>query len=310
MLATARHAVFAGASPFAFTYFSPPMPLPPIIFEDDVLIAFDKPSGLLVAPDRWDKTRENLMGLVHAHPRFGHSVANVHRLDADTSGLLLCAKTKPALDYLTGQFQSKTVEKKYHALVAVLPPEHAMKVIAPIRDAMGALPDAFTVEVALGEDERQPGRMRVFKGRGGKECVTEFRTVERFRGSTRPPARTSGTGRGHTTTLAAAGFAFVECRPLTGRTHQLRIHLAAAGAPILNDPFYGNPDITLRLSDLKRGYKGREEEKPLIGRLALHASELTIKHPTTREPVTLCAPLPHEFDVALKYLRKFAVTRG
>jgi 23S rRNA-/tRNA-specific pseudouridylate synthase len=245
------------------------------------------------------------MGLVHAHPRFGHGVANVHRLDADTSGLLLCAKTKPALDFLTGQFQSKTVEKKYHALVAVLPPEHAMKVIAPVRDATGALPDAFTLEVALGEDERQPGRMRIFKGRGGKDCVTEFRTLERFRGSTRPPPR----GAGQNVAAAAAGYAFVECRPLTGRTHQLRVHLAAAGTPILNDPFYGNPDIVLRLSDFKKGYKGREEEKPLIGRLALHASELTLKHPTTREPFTLVAPLPHEFDVALKYLRKFAAGR-
>jgi len=281
------------------------MPLPPIVFEDDVLVAFDKPSGLLVAPDRWDKTRENLMGLVHAHPRYGHGVANVHRLDADTSGLLLCAKTKPALDFLTGQFQSKTVEKKYHAFAVVLSPEHAMKVIAPMRDATGALPETFIVEAALGEDERQPGRMRVFKGRGGKECVTQFHTLERFRGSSRPPLRKGGAG----SVAAAAGYAFVECRPLTGRTHQLRVHLAAAGAPILNDPFYGNPDIALRLSDLKRGYKGREEEKPLIGRLALHASELTLKHPTTREPFTLRAPLPHEFEVALKYLRKFAATR-
>jgi RluA family pseudouridine synthase len=281
------------------------MPLPPILFEDDVLIAFDKPSGLLVAPDRWDKKRENLMDLVHAHPRFGHSVANVHRLDADTSGLLLCAKNKIALDYLTGQFQSKTVEKKYHAMVVILPAENAMKVIAPVRDAVGALPETFTIELALGEDLRQPGRMRVFKGRGGKDCVTEFRTLERFRGSSRPPAR----GNTATAAVLAAGFAFVECRPLTGRTHQLRVHLAAAGAPILNDPFYGNPDIGLRLSDLKRGYKGREEEKPLIGRLALHATELTLKHPTTKEPVTLRAPLPHEFEVALKYLRKFAAVR-
>lgn len=279
------------------------MPLPPIIFEDDVIVAFDKPSGLLVAPDRWDKTRENLMGLVHDHPRYGHGVANVHRLDADTSGLLLCAKTKPALDFLSGQFQSKTVEKMYHAFVAVLPPEQAMKVIAPIRDATGALPDVFTVEVSLGEDERQPGRMRVFKGRGGKECLSEFRTLERFRGSMRP-------GRRGAAATGAAGFAFVECRPLTGRTHQLRVHLAAAGAPILNDPFYGTPDVTLRLSDLKRGYKGREEEKPLIGRLALHASELTLKHPTTREPLTLRAQVPHEFEVALKYLRKFAAATG
>lgn len=282
------------------------MPLPPIIFEDDTLLAFDKPSGLLVAPDRWDKARENLMDLVHTHPRYGHGVANVHRLDADTSGLLLCAKTKTALDFLTGQFQSKTVEKKYHAFVAVLPPEHAMKVIAPVRDAAGALPDAFTIDLALGADERQLGRMRVFKGRGGKDCLTEFRTLERFRGSpfagrSRRAAGGKSGGSAH-----AAGYAFVECRPLTGRTHQLRVHLAAAGAPILNDPFYGNPDVTLRLSDFKRGYKGRDEEKPLIARLALHASELTLKHPATREPFTLRAPLPHEFEVALKYLRKFA----
>src|SRR5688572_24129061 len=277
--------------------------LPTIIFEDDALVAFDKPSGLLVAPDRWDKKRENLMGMVHAHPRYGHTVANVHRLDADTSGLLLCAKTKPALDFLTGQFQSKTVEKKYHAFVIVLPAEHAMKVIAPIRDATGALPDSFTVEVALGEDERQPGRMRVFKGRGGKDCVTEFRTLERFRGGAkRISPRRLGTDAGS----APASIAFVECRPLTGRTHQLRVHLAAAGAPILNDPFYGDPELVLRLSDLKRSYKGRADEKPLIGRLALHASELTLKHPSTREPITLQTRLPHEFEVALKYLRKFA----
>lgn len=256
------------------------MPLPPILFEDDTMIAFDKPSGLLIAPDRWDKSRENLMGLVH--DKMGHGVANVHRLDADTSGLLLCAKTKPALDFLSGQFQSKTVEKKYLALAVVLPVEQAMKVIAPIRDAAGTLPDAFTVEAALGEDERQPGRMRVFKGRGGKACVTEFRVLERF-------------GR----------FVLLECRPLTGRTHQIRVHLAAAGAPILNDPFYGDPEIKLLLSELKRRYKGRDEEKPLISRLALHASELTLKHPATREPLTLSAPLPHEFEVALKYLRKF-----
>ena len=66
------------------------MPLPPVLFEDDVVIAFDKPSGLLIAPDRWDKSRENLMDLVH--DRMGHDVANVHRIDADTSGLVLVWK--------------------------------------------------------------------------------------------------------------------------------------------------------------------------------------------------------------------------
>jgi RluA family pseudouridine synthase len=229
------------------------MPLPPILQEDETFIAFDKPSGMLIAPDRWDKKRENMMGLVH--DKFGHGVANVHRLDADTSGVVLCSKSKEALDYLSGQFQSKTVLKTYLALVVVLPPERAMKVVKAVRGP--------------GEDERQPGRMRIFKGRGGKASVTEFRVLENF-------------GR----------FAWLECRPLTGRTHQIRVHLAAAGAPILNDVFYGDPEVKLLLSGLKRGYKGREDEKPLIARLALHASALTVKHPTTKEPLTIAAPLP------------------
>jgi len=235
--------------------------LPPVIFEDDALLVFDKPSGLLVAPDRWDKKRVNLMGEVHA--KLGHHVANVHRLDADTSGLLLCAKTKPALDVLSGQFQSKTVAKIYHALVVGAP----------------ALDD-YTVDFVLKEDEGAPGRMCVVK-KHGKAAVTQFKVLERF-----------------------GAFALVECRPLTGRTHQLRVHLAASGTPILNDPFYGN-DARLLLSDLKRGYKGRADEKPLITRLALHASELTVTHPVSREPLTVRSPLPNEFGVALKYLRKF-----
>jgi len=70
--------------------------------------------------------------------------------------------------------------------------------------------------------------------------------------------------------------------------------------------FYGDPEVKLLLSGLKRGYKGREDEKPLLGRLALHASGLTVKHPTTKQPLMISAPLPHEFEVALKYLRKFA----
>ena len=196
------------------------MPFPDILHDDDALIAFDKPSGLLVAPDRWDKSRENLMGLVHG--RMGRHVANVHRLDADTSGIVLCAKTKPALDFLSGQFQAKTVEKRYAALAQVAAADEAMKVVAPIRAPEGGLPAVFSVELALGEDEARPGRMRVFRKRGGKASETQFRVLESF-------------GR----------FVLLECRPVTGRTHQIRVHLAAAGAPILNDPFYGDPEVRL-----------------------------------------------------------------
>jgi len=77
----------------------------------------------------------------------------------------------------------------------------------------------------------------------------------------------------------------------------------------LNDAFYGDPEVKLLLSGLKRGYKGREDEKPLIT-LALHASALTVKHPTTKEPLTITAPLPHELEVGLKYPRKFAADGG
>jgi len=238
------------------------MGLPPIIFEDAVLLAFDKPSGLLVAPDRWDRTRANLMALVHAER--GTGVANVHRLDADTSGVLLCAKTKSALDFLSGQFQAKTAGKLYHALVVG-----------------AAAPDDFIVELALTEDERRPGLMRTVK-KGGKPSATRFRVLERFQ-----------------------GFTWLECRPLTGRTHQIRVHLAVRGQPILNDAFYGD-ETQLLLSRLKRGYKGRAHERPLLARLALHASELTVSHPETGNRLTLRAPLPREFSVALKYLRRFA----
>lgn len=241
--------------------------LPPVIFEDESLIAFDKPSGLLIAPDRWNKARENLMDLVHE--RMGHGVANVHRLDADTSGIVLCAKTKPALDFLSGQFQSKTVAKVYETLTTGLPAE-----------------DNYTVDLVLKEDDAKPGRMCVVK-KHGKASVTEFTVRGRF---PQPAGR--------------PGFALLECRPLTGRTHQIRVHLAATGTPILNDPFYGN-DTRLLLSGLKRGYKGREDERPLIARLALHAAALTFTHPVTREPVTLTSPRPHDLAVAVKYLEKF-----
>jgi RluA family pseudouridine synthase len=248
------------------------MPLPPVLFEDDVLIAFDKPSGLAVSPDRHGSTGENLMALVRA--KWGPDVANVHRLDADTSGLVLCAKTKVALDFLSGQFQAKTVRKTHHALTAGLPAE-----------------ETFAVELVMKEDEAKPGVMCVVK-KHGQASRTEFTVCERF---PQPAGR--------------PGFAWVECTPLTGRMHQIRLHLAVAGTPVLNDPLYGH-DTRLLLSDLKRGYKGRDDEKPLIDRLALHAGGLTFTHPVSRGKMTLVAPLPKDLEVALKYLRKFAGPAG
>ncbi len=248
------------------------MPLPPIIYEDDALIAFDKPSGFAVAPDARDRSWPSVMEQLRAAR--GAGVANVHRLDDETSGVLLCTKTKAALDFVSGQFQSKTAVKIHHALCVGRADE-----------------SEFTVDLVLKEDESAHGQMCVVK-KHGLASVTEFRVFERF-------ALPSG----------QENFTYLECRPRTGRMHQIRVHAAASGLPLLNDPLYG-VGTQLLLSDLKRRYKGREEEKPLIDRLALHALELTIVHPTTREPLTLRAPLSRDFEVALKYLRKFAAPRG
>jgi RluA family pseudouridine synthase len=253
------------------------MTLPDILFEDDALVAFDKPAGLAVVSGGKGARGASLVQL--ARERLGRQVANVHRLDDEASGIVLCAKTKPALDFLSGQFQSKTVLKAYFALVALAPSAPG----AAGRDAAGSLQEEFSVELPLGEDRGRPGLMRVTRGRGGSPSVTQFRVLEPF-------------GR----------FAWVECRPLTGRTHQLRVHLAACAAPVLNDRLYGDPSVLLLLSELKRRYKGREQERPLVTRLALHAGALGFMHPVTRERLEVRAPLPQDLEIALKYLRRFA----
>jgi len=236
--------------------------LPPIIFEDDWLIAFDKPSGLLVSPDPRARGQVCLLGLIQE--KRGAGVANVHRVDAEASGLVLCTKTKQALDFVSGQFQSKTVENIYEVIVVGSP-----------------VADTYEVDFVLKEDEAAPDRMCVVK-KHGKAALTECQVRARY-------------GR----------FTHLECRLVTARKHQVRIHLSASGTPVLNDPVYGD-ETRLLLSEFKRGYKGREAEKPLIGRLALHASRVTFIHPESRERMTIAAPLQKDLAVALKYLGKYS----
>lgn len=238
--------------------------LPPVLFEDDCLLVFDKPSGLLVAPDRWDPDAPNLMRLVHEQMAPG--IFNVHRLDRETSGVLVCAKDRPSLNRLSGQFQAKTVAKRYLAITLGSP-----------------LEDELQVDLPVGEDPRQPGRMRVDK-QARRPCETRFHVLERWR-----------------------GYAYVEAIPITGRTHQIRVHLAAAGCPVLGDPFYGDGG-GLMLSTIKPGYKHKSDqpERPLLGRLALHAESIALQHPVTGQSFTIRSPLSKAFEIAIKYLRRFA----
>lgn len=244
----------------------------PVRFEDAHLLALDKPARLLTSPDRYDPRRPNLMRLLHEGVAGGKSwavergltyLANAHRLDFETTGVILLAKDRSTLVTLANHFGSEIPRKTYVALV---------------RGNPGA--DTFTVDKPLAADRFQPGVMRI--SRGGKKSVTHVVVRERFR-----------------------GLSLIEAHPQTGRTHQIRVHLAEAGHPIVADRVYGG--APLLLSSLKRDYhlKRGEYERPLIGSLALHAWKLELPHPVSGLPVIMEAPWPHDLEVALKYLRRF-----
>ena len=235
--------------------------LPPVLYEDDGLIAFDKPAGLLTAPDRWNRAAPNLIRM--AQYRLGAGIFNVHRLDRETSGVLLCGRTPNAVRKMSAAFAERRVEKRYLALVRGAPPW-----------------DQQELDVALESDPVRRGHMRV--ARRGLSAVTRFAVIERWHEA-----------------------ALIEARPLTGRLHQVRVHLAHAGFPLIADGRYGNRR-GLMLSELKRRYKHKAEpERPLIGRAALHAETLRFDHPITNAAMDIRAPSPHDFEIAIKYLRRF-----
>jgi RluA family pseudouridine synthase len=246
----------------------------PVLFEDDHLLALDKPAGLLSSPDRYDPQRPNLMKLLHAAIAAGKPWArerhltylmNAHRLDFETSGVMLLAKNKPALVALANLFGSEKPLKKYVALVRGTPAE-----------------DKFDVDAKLAPHPLKIGLMRV-DPKNGKKSRTRFEVLEKF-----------------------SDYTLLQCEPLTGRTHQIRVHLRYAGFPVVADELYGGKKLWL--SRLKRDYrlKPGHEERPLLSRVALHAEILTLPHPVTGRMVTVIAPWPKDLKVAVKYLRQFA----
>lgn len=246
----------------------------PVLFEDDSLLAISKPPGMLTSPDRYDPERPNLMKLLHsgiaegkpwAKQRGLSYLANAHRLDFDTSGVILLAKTKPALVALANLFGCEKPVKIYVAILPGTPPEPKWEVDAPIAPFPG-----------------RPGHMRV-DPKNGKKSRTAFEVREQFR-----------------------GYTLVQCRPFTGRTHQIRVHLKHWGLPICGDRVYGGRPLLL--SELKDEYrlKPGKVERPLIATTALHAEELTVPHPITGAEVKITAPWPKDFAVAVKNLRRHA----
>ena len=248
-----------------------------MLFEDEHLLALDKPAGLLTSPDRYDPLRPNLMKLLHAaiadqkpwaRQRQLKYLSNAHRLDFETSGVILLAKSKPVLVALADLFGSEKPIKKYIALASGVPPA-----------------DTFDVDAPLAHHPVKPGLMRV-DPKHGKKSKTKFEVLERF---------------------SNAGYVLLRCQPVTGRTHQIRVHAAHVGLKIVGDTLYGGK--ALWLSWLKKDYhlKPGREERPLISRVALHAEELQLKHPVTAAILTISAPWPNDMAVGIKYLRKFGL---
>ncbi|HEY5913387.1 MAG TPA: RluA family pseudouridine synthase, partial [Verrucomicrobiae bacterium] len=246
----------------------------PVLYEDEYLLAVNKPSRLLSSPDRSDPHRPNLMRLLHegiaqskawAVERKLAYLMNAHRLEFETSGVFLLVRDKPTLVALANLFGAEKPVKRYVALV------HG----APGRAR-------FEVHARLAPPSSGPGFVRVDE-KQGKRAVTCFSVAERF-----------------------SSWTLVQCEPLTGRTHQIRAHLRSVGHPIVGDTLYGGK--ALLLSQLKAGYqlKPGQREHPLIGRVALHAEQLTFSHPATGQMVAITAPWPRDFTAAVKYLRKFA----
>ena len=250
----------------------------PICYEDEHLLAVDKPPLLLSSPDRYDPSRPNLMKLLHRDIERGAPwvrerklsyLMNAHRLDFETSGVFLLAKSRPVLVALADLFGSEKPTKTYVALVHGTPKD-----------------DSFSVAAKLGPHPIQVGLMRVDEKRG-KRSQTLFRVREKF-----------------------AGFTLLECQPLTGRTHQIRVHAKHVGHPIVGDSIYGGRPLLL--SDLKSDYrlKPNKTERPLISYGALHAEKLELVHPVTGASVTITAKWPKDLEVAIKYLRRFTVPTG
>jgi 23S rRNA pseudouridine1911/1915/1917 synthase len=240
-----------------------------ILYEDEFLAVINKPADMVVHPAKghWSGTLVNALQFHFgqlSHVSGDYRPGIVHRLDRDTSGVILVAKDEFTHRELSMQFELRKVFKEYTAITAgVLDRDSDYIEGRIIKHPHDRIKMAVTDE----EDE-------------GKEACSYYEVGERFR-----------------------GFTLVRINPRTGRTHQIRVHLASVGCPVLADKTYGGRDC-LRLSDLVPDLDPAADEV-LLPRQALHASRLRFFHPRLREMIEAEAPLPAEFEKTLAALRKY-----
>jgi RluA family pseudouridine synthase len=224
----------------------------PILFENRSVLAIDKPAGWMLVPFNWQRTNRNLhaaivaaigSGQFWAKSRGLKFLCHVHRLDAETTGILLLARSRGALDTLGDLFESRQVAKRYLAVVRGVPKK-----------------TVWTSHLKLSADEDRIGRVRVDQ-QEGKPSETHFQLL-----------------------ASEAGKSLIEARPVTGRTHQIRVHLAAADLPVVGDPLYGPKEHRPARPS------GRKADAAKEPSMALRAIDLAYLDPFTRSPVIIHAP--------------------
>jgi len=226
-----------------------------VLWSDASLLVVNKPAGLPTLVDGYDSTAPYLLGLLK---KAYAPLWVVHRLDRETSGVIVFARSAEAHRSLNTQFEQRYPSKAYHALVMGTP-----------------VWDEKTVKLPLRPNGDRRHRT-VVDPRRGKPAETDLRILERF-----------------------LGYALVEAVPHTGRTHQIRVHLAAQGYPIVADPLYGD-GRSLHLSEDEPGLSA------LLDRLGLHARSLDLAHPISQENLHFEALYPQDLRLALEHLRSYS----
>ncbi len=241
-----------------------------IVFEDDDLIVVNKDAGMVVHPGHGNYSGTLINGLLHHFEQLPINSSNrpglVHRIDKDTSGLLVVAKTDVAMAALARQFHDKTASRKYTALVW-----------GNVHECKG------TVEGHIGRNPKNRLQMMVFPdGSAGKNGITHYNVIERL---------------GYVT--------LIECRLETGRTHQIRAHMKSIGHTLFNDARYGG-DALLKGTSFAKYKQFVQNCFRILPRQALHAKTLGFQHPTQNKRLDFEVPLPEDMSIVIDKWRNYA----